>query len=100
MLPQEFGSDRRVLHSFREVEPLIKLKSLLPFRFGLVSQLNSRFLAPKKVGTDRHKSVCCIPVTHLPHVLVNAKDFLQHDDARAITTGRQSKVGVELSVIE
>src|ERR1051325_6512391 len=100
MFAQGFSGGGRIFDSFREVETLIKLKGFLPFRFGLIGQHNYPLLAPKQVRTDGHKSPRRVPITHLPHVGVDAKDFLQHDNARAVATGRQSEIGVKLLVIE
>ena len=100
MLAQEFNGRGRILDRFCKVEALIKLKCLLPFRFGLIGQFNSRLLPPKQIRTDGDKSVRGIPITNLPHVGVDAKDFLQHDNARAITAGGQREITVELTFIE
>src|SRR5215510_180114 len=100
MFAQEFRSRRRIFDSFPKVEILIKLKCFLQLSFRFVSQLDARLLPPKEIGTNRHDSMRGIPITHLPHVSVDAKDFLQDDYSRTITARRQRKVTIELFVIE
>src|SRR5258708_1894908 len=41
-----------------------------------------------------------VPVANVSQVLIDAKDFLQDDNARTITTGGQGQIGVELTSIK
>ena len=81
MLSEEFHRGGRIFDSFPYIEALIKRKCLLPIGFRLVSQLNSRFLSPKEIGTQRDEAMRRMPITNAAHVFIDAKDFLQDDDA-------------------
>src|SRR5258706_13176993 len=41
-----------------------------------------------------------VPVANVSQVLIDAKDLLQDDNARTITTGGQDQIGVELTSIK
>src|SRR5260370_6211273 len=100
MFAQKVDGRRRVLNCLRLIETLVERECSLPFRFCLISQLNAWLLPPKQIRTKRDKSMCGVPVTNLAHVFIDAKDFLQDDNARAIGARGQSKVAFQLSAIE
>jgi hypothetical protein len=66
----------------------------------LVRDVDASLLPPKQIGTDCDKSMRRIPIAHVAHELINAKDFLQHDHAWTIATGRQREVSIELATVE
>src|SRR5580765_6719440 len=100
MSAQKFNCGGGILDSLRFIQALIKRESLLPFRFRLIGHIDAAFLAPKQIGTNRHEAMRRIPVADLPHVLIDAKDFLQDDDAWPITAGRQSDMRVKFAAIK
>ena len=41
-----------------------------------------------------------VPVTNVAQVLIDAKDFLQDDNARTVTAGGQGQIGIKFAAIE
>src|SRR5260370_1254132 len=59
-----------------------------------------RLFSPEQIRTERDESVRSIPIADPAQVLIDAENFLQDDNARTVTAGRQSKVGGKLSAIK
>ena len=100
MLAQEFKRGRCILNRLHFIKSLVELKRSLPSGFRLIGQFNAPLLSPKQVGTNRDKPVRRIPVANVPQEFIDAKDFLQDDNARSVTSGGQRRVGVKLSAIK
>src|SRR3546814_9455698 len=66
-----------------DVEGVIQGKGLLPVGLGLVEQFDIRFLAPVEIRADSDIARGGQIVTGLPHVGIDAEDFLDdHDGGR------------------
>lgn len=80
------------------IETLEQLEGLLPLLVGLVGDLDPGFLAPEDVGTQRDHALRRKIVAHLAHRLVDAENFLDHQQTGAGPAGRQRKIGREIAV--
>src|SRR5690349_16119414 len=98
MLSQKVERGGGVFNGLRLIDLLIKLDGFLPV-VAFVSQLDTGLDAPEQIRHERDKAMRGVPVSDVAQILIDAKDFLEHDDAWSITTRRQCQVTIKLPVI-
>src|SRR2546423_12616133 len=99
MLSQKVHGGGRIFDGLSFVQTLVKLDCLLKVIIA-VRQLDAPLLTPKQIWTNRDKAMRRVPICDAAQKFIHAKNFLQHDDARAKAARRQRHVGVELSTVK
>src|SRR5204862_6904074 len=98
-LAQKFQRRCSIVDGLVDVETLIKLKRLLPLSLALIRQFNTGLLAPEQIRANRHEPARRVPVGNDAQKLVDAKNFLQDDNARSVTARGQSEIRIELTAV-
>jgi hypothetical protein len=85
-----------ILDRALDIEALEVIESLLEVGLRVV-ELNARLQPPEKIGCQRDPSLLGVKVGQPPHMMVDAEDFLQKDQARARTGRRHGQVSREIA---
>src|SRR3546814_10609382 len=77
---------------------------LVPFFLGLVDDIDAGLLAPEQVGAERDITLGGEAVADVAHHLVDAKDFLDDEDARSplgrsLACGRLGQIAGEAAAV-
>src|SRR5258706_4671440 len=99
MLAEKIDRGSRIFDGFGFIQTLIELYRLLKIGIA-VGQLYAALLPPEQIGTDRHKSMRCVPVSDAAQEFIDPKNLLQDNDPWAEARGRQRDVGVEFSTVK
>src|SRR3546814_8367687 len=76
-----------------DVEEAEQLEGAVPFRLGLVGDVDAGLDAPEEIGTEREKTLLGERVAGVAHHLVHAEDLLGDEDPGGRRLLRHDDVG-------
>ena len=88
----EIGGHQWHIQATQQCEPALET-------VGIVGKVDPGCLAPEDIGCNHHETIGSVLVGHRANMLVDTKNFLNQEQARATAGGRLAHVGIEFASV-